>query len=849
MKMRRCNIVLGTLIVVYCFLQSPILNAQTILEAEDAFFSSGTVDTEHAGYTGSGFVNTDNSFDETIEWFINVTNADTGSLDFRYALGKDEHRYMEIYVNGVFIDTIDFDSTNTFTNYKYKSVTAILNEGLNRVKAVSVNSEGAPNMDHLRIEADTTALPYCQISVNNDGNGTTSIEPVADSFIVGTRLSITATANAGFSFDSWSGDTTTTKNPLIVPAIDGFSITANFLNSLPAFPGAEGFAGNITGGRGGVVIEVTNLNNDGAGSLREAINQTGKRTVIFRVSGNIVLESNLSINNGDITIAGQTAPGDGITLQGYPLKVNADNVIIRFIRSRLGDETDIEDDAMNGRYNQGVIIDHCTMSWSVDETASFYDNENFTMQYCLISESLYNSVHEKGKHGYGGIWGGRGATFHHNLLAHHTSRNPRFCGSRYSNLANEELIDFRNNVIFNWGGNSIYGAEGGSYNLVNNYFKSGPATNSSVRSRIIAPNADDGTNNQPAGIWGVFYVDGNYVNGYSEVTEDNWIGVHASISDKNDIKSETEFEVDSVTTHSAKIAFEHVLAQSGASLPKRDPVDNRIISEVISGIPTYGASYGEGKGIIDTQSDVGGWPELVSETPPTDTDHDGMPDDWENANGLDPSDYSDRNGDIKNNGYTNLEDYLNELVEQYTYLIRPIDFAIEQSSETEVVLGWNDVTDNETGFYLERAVGDGDFELLAELDANSTGYTDEISSPGIYKYQLRSFNETDTSLYTEIAEVDLSTGVDDVNIDNNSLSVYPNPFKSDFTIKLNLLNSDDIEIAINDLSGRQIELIHSGALTEGEHFINYNASGLKSGVYYLTIKTNVQSIVHKIIHW
>ena len=267
-------------------------------------------------------------------------------------------------------------------------------------------------------------------------------------------------------------------------------MSAAALAQAPAFPGAEGHGRYVTGGRGGKVIHVTNLNDSGTGSFREAV-KSGKRIVVFDVAGVIALKSDLKIAD-NITILGQTAPSPGITLRYYTVQPGSNN-IIRFLRIRRGEEKNINDgaDATWQRNKTGIIFDHCSFSWSIDEVASFYDNNNFTMQWCTVAESLTNPGHSKGAHGYGGIWGGKLASFHHNFVGHLMNRGPRFNGARYGwtgytsnkdyatykwkNTVQAENVDFRNCVMYNAQGTCYGGPGGGQINIVNNYYKAGPS--------------------------------------------------------------------------------------------------------------------------------------------------------------------------------------------------------------------------------------------------------------------------------------------------------------------------------------------------------------------------------------
>lgn len=419
-------------------------------------------------------------------------------------------------------------------------------------------------------------------------------------------------------------------------------------NRPPAFPGAEGFGKYTIGGRGGKVFQVTNLNDAGPGSFREACEAEGPRTVVFRVSGTIPLESRLRIQNPYITIAGQSAPGDGVCVKNYQVSFDTDHVIIRYMRFRPGDELGVEQDGFGGEGDH-IVIDHCSVSWAVDETLSINKASNSSIQWCIASESLTNSVHKKGAHGYGGLWGGPGGSWHHNILAHHTSRNPRASGNLESGL-----LDFRNNVIYNWGFNSAYGGEIWPRNWINNYYKYGPATDRRVRNRIFIQKDPRGK----------MYADGNFVWGFPEVTADNWgKGIHYAPDGKateETLRVPTPFVVAPVATQPAEEAFELVLASAGAS-KSRDSVDRRIIEEIRTGTASFGATYrGGGKGIIDSQSEVGGWPMLRSEPAPADSDGDGMPDSWEERHGLDPLAPFDGPADADGDGYTNLEEWLND---------------------------------------------------------------------------------------------------------------------------------------------------------------------------------------------
>lgn len=493
-------------------------------------------------------------------------------------------------------------------------------------------------------------------------------------------------------------------------------------SNIPAFPGAEGFARyTTTGGRGGEVYHVTSLADSGPGTLRDAVSQPN-RTIVFDVSGYIDLESQLAITKSNLTIAGQTAPGDGITIRFHTVFINADNLIIRFVRFRRSQLKDVNDgaDATWGRRHENIILDHCSFSWSIDEVASFYDNKNFTMQWCVLGEALANPGHSKGAHSYGGIWGGKGASFHHNFLCHMQNRTPRFNGARYNykgNLDKEkfenplqaEQVDFRNCVMYNWGKGGSYGGPGGGrVNVINNYYKAGPGTVHKTQVTWVSKADKDNGGKDPTylGYCSRYFVSGNYVTATNNRfhSDYDWKGVkydsgvpeidgvryvaddahyygkdlnylHHDGHDYLPVKLDEPIAYGEVTTHKATIAFGKVLAYAGASLA-RDAVDARYMKECREGVVSYTGVKAVTAGIVDSINAIGAEPSPTCPSFPDikyakrpalfDTDGDGIPDRWEIANKLNPKDPSDGNAKtIDPKGwYTNLEVYMNSLVEK-----------------------------------------------------------------------------------------------------------------------------------------------------------------------------------------
>jgi hypothetical protein len=656
----------------------------------------------------------------------------------------------------------------------------------------------------------------------------------------------------------------------------------------PAFPGAEGHGRYATGGRGGKIVHVTNLNDSGAGSFREAVKGTDKKIVVFDVGGVIALNSNVNIG-ANTTILGQTAPAPGITLRYYTVSPNGNNIVMRFIRIRRGEEKDVNDgaDASTARHFTNLMLDHCSFSWSIDEVASFYDNNNFTMQWCTLGESLNNAGHGKGAHGYGGIWGGKLASFHHNLICHVNNRSPRFNGARYdwtgytgntrysefqwANAVQAENVDFRNCVVYNCG-NGCYGGPGGGYvNMVNNYYKTGPAGSTSRVTQVSIANSTSASGYET--YWDMtsrYYIKGNRVNNsenydWSNISYDSGVQTingerytldvnhyygdtatyvkNSAGKDCVSIKLSQPIDAGSVTTHTANKAYEKVLTYSGASLTQ-DDVDARYFSEARNGTATYTGSVTGKKGRIDKVADVNGYTETNfgtgSREADFDTDRDGMPDAWETANGLNPNDATDGLTTTLDPAkyYTNLEVYANSLV-QDIMLAGNAD-ATDAAKEYYPAYKKEDGTQVEVINTLGVDLSGGGSNPSQEGKTYSVSFNgSDIESPtGFFSYDGKhNFNTKFTGTYDGMIfssglKMEGSTTIAFTTEAVGSVTIVQSTW-SDYTIKL-----DGTELELSSATtpaGSSGVRVYQQAIAPGSHSVT-RGNG-ESGLFYIEVKT------------
>ncbi len=655
---------------------------------------------------------------------------------------------------------------------------------------------------------------------------------------------------------------------------------------VPAFPGAEGHGRYTTGGRGGKIVHVTNLNDSGTGSFRQAVSGSEKKIVVFDVAGVIPLTKDLTIG-ANTTVLGQTAPAPGITLRYFTIQPSS-NCVIRFIRARRGQEKDVNDgaDAIWNRHLTGVMIDHCSFSWSIDEVASFYDNNNFTMQWSTIGESLNNAGHGKGAHGYGGIWGGKLASFHHNLICHVGNRSPRFNGARYNwegftgnklyseykwaNAVQAENVDFRNCVIYNCGNGCYGGPGGGQINMVGNYYKTGPAATTSQLTTVTVGSSDNASG-YPI-YWTMtsrYYLEGNRINsntsaGWSNFNYDNGTylingkryspdpnhyygeGVtyvkNSAQTDCVCIQLDEPAPTGEVTTHTATKAFDKVLAFAGSSLTQ-DDVDARYMTEAKNGTATYTGSVTKKKGRIDLVSDVEGYTEANfgtgSREAGFDTDKDGIPDTWETANGLNPNDATDGLTTTLDPAkyYTNLEVYANSLVQ-------------------DIMLGGNaDATDAAKEYYPAYKKEDGTpVEAINTLGLDLDGGTDpsqesktysvsfngnDIENPtGFFTYDGKhNFNSKFTGTYNGMPfssglKMEGTTNVSFTTEAVGTVTIVQSTW-SDYTIKLDGTELD-LQSATTPAGSTGVR-VYQQAIAAGSHSVT-RGNG-ESGLFYIEVKT------------
>ncbi|MFD0989753.1 T9SS type A sorting domain-containing protein [Mariniflexile jejuense] len=757
--------------------------------------------------------------------------------------------------------------------------------------------------------------------------------------------------------------------------------------NIPSFSGAEGFGAVTVGGRGGDVYHVTNLNDSGPGSFRAGCQASGARTIVFDVSGIINLTSEVQIINPYITIAGQTAPGDGVIIAGATVNMTGrvNDILIRYMRFRRSYDKSgpapIPNQPSAGQclvgmsVSKNIMIDHVSSSWGTDENMSMYrcqldggkliPTKNITVQWSIISEALNPE-----NHGFANTWGGQGANHHHNLMACNVGRNPSISFSHF--------MDFRNNVIFNWRDRSMDGAGKEAHmNVINNYYKPGPATGYNynwslpapeLKVRIVLPEVRTwdtalalGLNNKSRysgpGVIGWWYIDGNVMEGHPTITNNNWEGTslvdgkyykgvqwssivepypgigpaigeahpewqgqymsdhlewvkvnqpHTRVSfpedplDPYDGSGGTTFVIPDlpiIATQTASDSYTSVLAGAGATLPIRDAVDVRIVNVTATGNATAGS---RSNGIINHPDEVGGYPVIAQIQRPLnwDTDLDGMPDAWELERNLNPNDATDRNHDYDNDGYTNLEEYLNDIgafkavqdivwdgdvdsryakIQNWDLAFQPSRFdtaiinnatvlvdAIDQHAGTlklnncatlNIITGWLKVANT-----LET-----DACSQTNVDTNGTLNVDVVTNNGTFVLNgdavltvgntFVNYGTLDVSDWngsginnfvnygTVIGDINktLSSNSFDKQNGNNGI-LYPIPVQDVLNISLDKNTQGKVNVTVFDLTGKAVK-----AFEVLNNNFNINVSNLTQGMYLVKIVTNNVSLVKRII--
>jgi hypothetical protein len=615
------------------------------------------------------------------------------------------------------------------------------------------------------------------------------------------------------------------------------------LQQVIAFPGAEGFGKFATGGRGGQVIKVTNLNDGGPGSLRAAVESHGPRIIVFEVSGTIELKSTLTIrsSNSNVTIAGQTAPGDGITLRNYPLVIHsAKNVILRHIRSRMGDLTNFIGDALTIRKDnnqaspENIIVDHCSFSWGTDETMSIGNGKNISVQNCIISEGLNQSVHDKGAHGYGGIISGQNISIYNNLISHFVERNFQFqTGTDFTR--DQSLIDFRNNVVYNWSHRANDGGAESNINLMDNYYKAGPASfkGGNPDYYMNATNIDG-----KLSTYGLFYLEGNKLEHKPAIENDQWAGVRLQSGDLTDKYLYLTQHKDNngklvpfpipegiySAKRTANQAFQSVIGYAGVSL-NRDAVDNRIVQEARDGKTTFKGSKTGLLGIIDSQKDVGGWPVLKSLPALVDSDGDGIPDSWETANKLDPKSANDREYNLSPY-YTDIEVYINSLLiaQQIPEYPNQAELVLPNNNESisplDLSFAWKPINNaisyqiqiSKSSTFSSNVISINNIKTYSlvypELDANST-----------YYWRVRASNSSGIGTYSTVRT--FKTGSKNIS---PTTTLLLSPVNQKAGVSLNPVyywakvpNSDSYQIQVSDKSDFSNLIINQSNLTTNQY--------------------------------